>query len=148
MCEYKLGTAPVPCAMGGPIASGSHHLIICSKFLAFFVTSALLGSMIRCVCIMVGIVSKFLHLECSSCCSMLPKVSTRLICSSMSVFCGSKDKLFHNYNCSLFFPMVIAKNMFFKVVRSLKSVLCCWNHINAFLSSVCSNNSVASFLYL
>ena len=43
MCEYKLGTAPVSCAMGEAIVSWSHHLITCSKFLAFLVTSAQLG---------------------------------------------------------------------------------------------------------
>ena len=46
MCEYKVGTAPVPCAMGGAIDGGSHHLIICSKFFAFLVTSAQLSSII------------------------------------------------------------------------------------------------------
>ena len=47
MCEYKLGTAPAPCKMGGAIAGGSHFGIMCSRFLAFFVTSAQLGSIIN-----------------------------------------------------------------------------------------------------
>ena len=66
MCEYKLGTAPASCTMVGALAGGSHHLIICSRFFAFLVTSVQLGSIIRCVCIMVGIVSMdFFIFECS-----------------------------------------------------------------------------------
>ena len=83
-CEYKLGTVPAPCTMSGAIAGGSHHLIICSIFFTFLVTSAQLGSIIRCVCIMVGIVSMNFSIF-ESCCNTLPKVSTRSICSSMSV---------------------------------------------------------------
>ena len=87
MCEYKLGTAPAPCTIGGTIAGGSHHLIICSKFFTFLVTFAQLGSIIRYVCIMVGIISmNFSIFECLSCCNILPIVKTRSICSSMSVF--------------------------------------------------------------
>ena len=111
----------MPCEISGAIG-GSHCQMIYSKFLAFLITSSYLGAMIRCVCIMVGIVSvNFSILDCSSCCSILPKVSTRLICPSMSVFCGSKDKLFHNGNCSLFvYPhgLYLAKNIFFMVARS------------------------------
>ena len=89
MCEYKPGTAPAPCAIGRAIAGGLHHWMICSKFLAFFVTSSQLGSIIKCVCMIVRIVSmNFSIFACSSHCSMLPKVSTRSICSSMLVFCG------------------------------------------------------------
>ena len=94
MCEYKLVTAPAPCAIGGAIANGSHHHIICFKFLAFLVTSSQLCSIIRCVCIMVGIVSmNFSVFECSYCCSMLCKVSTRSICSLMSVFFWVKGQI-------------------------------------------------------
>ena len=97
----------------------------------------------------VGIVSINLSIfACSSCFNIIPKVSTKLICSSISVFCGSKDKLFHDCNWSLFVfsqGLYLVKNIFFMVVRSLKSALCCWNHINAFLSSVCSNNSIAFY---
>ena len=129
MWEYKPGTAPAPCAIGRAIASGSYHHMMCSKFLAFLVTSSQLGSIFRCVCMIVGIVSmNFSIFACSSCCSILPKVSTRSIFSSVSVFCGSKNKLFHYCNCSLFvFPhgLYLAKNIFFMVVKSLKSALCC-----------------------
>ena len=87
--------------------------------------------------------------SCLSYFNILPKVSTKSICSSMSVFCGSKGKLFHDFNWSLFvFPqgLYLAKNIFFMLVRSLHSALCCWNHISTFLSRVCSNNSIASFI--
>ena len=54
MLEYKPGTAPAPCEIGGAIASGSYHQKICSKFLAFLVTSSQLGAIIRCICMIVG----------------------------------------------------------------------------------------------
>ena len=47
MWEYKPGTATVPWEISGAIASGSHHLMMCSKFLAFLVTYSQLGAMMR-----------------------------------------------------------------------------------------------------
>ena len=47
MCKYKPGNAPAHCGIGEAIAGGSHLQMICSKFLAFFVTSSQLGVIIR-----------------------------------------------------------------------------------------------------
>ena len=62
MCEYKPRTAPPLVMMGWAVAGGSHLQIICSKFFAYLVTPAQLGSTIKCVCMIVDIVSMiFFH---------------------------------------------------------------------------------------
>ena len=81
MCEYKSGTAPV--TMGEAVAGGSHLRIICARLFAFLVTSAQLGSIIKCVCMIVGIVSmNFSIFACLSCFNILPYVATKSMCSS------------------------------------------------------------------
>ena len=74
-------------SVGNAAASGSHFLIICSNSLAFFIVAAQSFSVMRCICIMVGIVSINLSfLDSSFWPSILPKVSIKSICSSMSIF--------------------------------------------------------------
>ena len=87
ICEYKPGTVMPLANVGNAAASGSHFLIICSNSLAFLIVSAQVFSVIRCVCIMVGIVSMNLSfLDSSFWPSISPKVLIRSTCSSTSVF--------------------------------------------------------------
>ena len=87
ICEYKPGTAVPLANVDNAAAGGSHFLIICSNSLAFLVVAAQSFSVIRCICIMVGIVSINLSfLDSSFWPSISPKVSIKSICSSMSIF--------------------------------------------------------------
>ena len=57
ICEYKLGTVVPLANVGNAAAGGSHFLIICFNSLAFLVVFGQSFSVMRCICIMVGIVS-------------------------------------------------------------------------------------------
>ena len=57
MCEYKPGTAVHLVKLGNTAASGSHFLIMHSNSLAFLVVFAHVLQVMRCVWIIVGIVS-------------------------------------------------------------------------------------------
>ena len=57
MCEYKLGTAVPFVKFCSAAAGGSHLLIMCSNSFAFLVVYAQVLQVMRCVWIIVGIVS-------------------------------------------------------------------------------------------
>ena len=57
MCEYRLGIAVPLVKLGNAAAGGSHFLIMCSNSFTLLVYFAHVLQVIRCVWIIVGIIS-------------------------------------------------------------------------------------------
>ena len=97
ICKYNPGTV-APVAINGIVGvGGSHFCIMCSRDFALSFTSAQSLHIIRCVCIIVGIVSMKISFLASSFWSTIsPKLFIKFICSSTSVFLESKDNICHD----------------------------------------------------
>ena len=149
MWEYNPGTVAPVAIIGIAGVGGSHFIIICSRDFAVSFTVSQSLHIIRCVCIIVGIVSiNFSFLASSFWSTISPNVFMRSIHSSTSIVLGLNDRMFHDCNCSLFvFPhgLYLCKNIVFIVVRSLNFHLFVWNQTNAVLSIICSKRSMPSF---